>query len=236
MRRFLDTLASLTIATCVAAVATAGGAEPDAAQLLSQARAARAVWQHFPGFTAEATVLIDGRSERASIAVDKHGTVTSKLGDDKLRDWAEEQLGSVVDHRLPSQPDDEKPTFADSQTDHPLGRLIRLGDADSGSAYRIRGDVITEVNRRDGPERFTISVLQTVRNQEGKYLPQSFCVTVWDAENGQIKSSSSYLNEWKRVGNFDLPQRILEVETTPGGQRQAREITLDNYSLDETSK
>jgi hypothetical protein len=211
-------------------------AEPDAAELLRHARSARAVWQHFPGFTADATVRVDSQTEHGTIAVDQHGYVTAKFNNATLRNWAEEQVGSVADHRLPSTPEDEKPAFADDQTDHPLGRLIRLGDKEMESAYRIRDDVITEVNRRDGPERFTISVTDIERNKEGKYLPRSFSVTVWDADNGQIKSSSIYLNLWKRVGTFDLPQRVVEVESTPGGQRHAQEITLDNFRLTEKAK
>ena len=198
-------------------------------------RANRSVWEHFPGFTAKVTVRIDDNVERGTVAVDEHGTVTSQLKDDKLRQWADEQLGSLVDHRLPSVPDDESPILADNDVDHPLGRLIRLGDAKYDSSYRIRDDVVTEVNRRAGPEKFTISVFETDRNKEGKYLPRTFSATFWDAKTGEIKTSSSYLNTWKRVGTFDLPDRFLEVETTPG-ERHVKEMTFTDYSLHEKSK
>jgi hypothetical protein len=237
MRRIFNKLLLLGIGICFATVvATSVAAEPSAAELLRGARTHRAVWEHFPGFTADATVRIDGQSEQGTVTVDEHGAVSVKVSNPKLREWAGEQVGSAVDHRMPSEPVEEKPAFADEEIDHPLGRLIRLGDAKLESAYRIRDGVITEVNRREGPERFTISVTDIERNKEDKYLPRSFDVTVWDTGSGQIKSSSSYLNTWKRVGNFDLPQRILEIESSSGGERHVEEILLDHYSLSEKSK
>ncbi len=177
---------------------------------------------------------IDDKVEKGTVGVDEHGTVTSQLKDEKLRDWVDEQLGSLVDHRMPSVPEDEQPTLADDDVNHPLGRLIRLGDAKYDSSYRIRDDMVTEVNRRVGPDKFSISVFETERNKEGKYLPRTFSATFWDAKTGEIKSSSTYLNTWERVGKFDLPDRFLEVETLPG-ERHVKEITFHDYSLHEKS-
>ncbi len=216
-----------------AANKTAGDAA--AVELLRRACANRAVWEHFPGFTADVTVQIDDKEEKGKVTVDEHGTVTSSLKNEKLREWVDEQLGSLVDHRMPSVPEDEQPTLADDDVDHPLGRLIRLGDAKYESSYRIRDDMVTEVNRRAGSEKFTISVFETDRNNEGKYLPRTFSATFWDAKTGQIKSSSTYLNTWTRVGNFDLPDRLLEVETTPG-ERHVKEMTFHDYALLDKSK
>ncbi len=224
-------------AATAAKSAPAAKKAPDAAavDLLNRARANRAVWEHFPGFSASVTVRIDDTVEKGTVGVDEHGTVTSQLKNDKLRDWIDEQLGSLVDHRMPSVPEDEQPTLADDDVNHPLGRLIRLGDAKYDSSYRIRDDMVTEVNRRAGPDKFSISVFETDRSKEGKYLPRTFSATYWDAKSGEIKSSSSYLNTWKRVGAFDLPDRFLEVETLPG-ERHVKEITFHDYSLHEKSK
>lgn len=218
-----------------AAAGSAKSADAEAAELLRRARANRAVWEHFPGFTANVTVRIDDKVERGTVSVDEHGSVTSQLKDDKLREWVDEQLGSLVDHRLPSVSEDEKPTLADDDVDHPLGRMIRLGDAKYDSSYRIRDDMVTEVNRRAGPDKFSISVFETERNKEGKYLPRNFSATFWDAKSGEIKTSSSYLNTWKRVNGFDLPERFLEVESLPG-ERHVKQITFSDYSLRDKSK
>ncbi|HEY2827010.1 MAG TPA: DUF3386 family protein [Pirellulales bacterium] len=209
--------------------------DPAAVELLRKARDGRAVWVNFPGFTADVSVAVDGKSEHGALAVDDSSTASVKLTDEKLREWAEEQASTLVQHRLPSGFSDEKPTFADDGKNHPLGRLIQLGDSDYSSAYRIRDNMVTEVNRHAGPVRFTISVLETEQNKDGKYLPRVFSMTTWDEKTNQVKSSSTYLNTWTRVGNFDLPERILEVQTGPG-DRHVREMTFTNYRLSELQK
>ena len=73
---------------------------------------------------------------------------------------------------MPGGESDDRVSFADEQTDHPLGRLIKLDyDSAMASAYRIKDDVIREVNRQMDGGRFTISVFEVNRNAEGKYLP-----------------------------------------------------------------
>jgi Protein of unknown function (DUF3386) len=228
-------LSTTAIAIAADSASRAPRDNPDAARLLASARAHRAVWKAFGGFTAKITVRIDCESEDGVVAVDRHGKIETKLTNKKLAEWVEEALGTVVDHRLPSEPEKENPVFADSNTSHPLGRLIELGDGAMGSSYRIRDDVITEVNRQEGSERFTISVLDADRNAEGNYLPRSFVVTVWDNASGAIKSTTAHLNLWKRVGEFDLPSRIMEVEGLSGKQ-EVREMELDAFKLSERSK
>jgi hypothetical protein len=43
--------------------------------------------------------------------IDESTTSSAKLSDKVLRDWVEEQASSLVQHRLPSGFDDEKPTL-----------------------------------------------------------------------------------------------------------------------------
>jgi hypothetical protein len=210
-------------------------ADPAAAEMLRKARETRAVWENFPGFTADVTVDIDGKQEHGKLSVDDASVASVELSDKTLQAWTEEQAGSLVQHRLPSGFADEKPTFADEEKDHPLGRLIRLGDSDYGSVYRIRDNQVMEVNRHAGPVRFTISVLESEKNKDGKYLPRVFNMTTWDEKTNEVKSTSSYLNTWTRVGNFDFPQHILEIESEPNN-RHVRELTFTNYRLTEPAK
>jgi hypothetical protein len=207
----------------------------EAAELLRKAREARAVWENFPGFKADVMARIDGKVEEGTIAVDNEGTTAVNFKDEKIRNWAEQQAGSLVQHRLPTGFGEEKPTFADDDTNHPLGRLVKIGDSGFGSVYRIRDNQVTEVNRLAGPMRFTISVLESEKNSDGKYLPRVFSITTWDGKTGDIKSNSSVINTWTQIGKFDLPNRILEVSTTPG-DRHVRELTFSNYKLRESKK
>ncbi len=60
--------------------------------------------------------------------------------------------------------------------------------------------------------RFTISVIEVYRNLEGKYLPRTYTVSFWDAKTGNLKSTSTVLDEWKRVSKWGLPSRLLSIE------------------------
>ena len=54
----------------------------------------------------------------------------------------------MVQHRMPDgEVTQGDVTFADEADTHPLGRKIDLGDPSLQSAYRIKDDVIMEVNR-----------------------------------------------------------------------------------------
>jgi hypothetical protein len=216
----------------VATTATPETSGPTAAELLQKAREARAVWENFPGFKADVEARIDGKVEHGTISVDNEGTTAVSFNDEKIKSWAEQQAGSLVQHRLPSGFGEEKPEYADEDTNHPLGRLVKIGDAGFGSVYRIRDNQVTEVNRSAGPMKFTISVLESEKNSDGKYLPRVFSITNWDGKSGDIKSSSAVINTWTQVGKFDLPAHILEVTTLPG-DRHVRELTFSNYKLRE---
>jgi hypothetical protein len=78
--------------------------------------------------------------------------------------------------------------------------------------------------------RFTISVLEIVRNQEQKYLPRAFTMSFFDADSGALKTSLGYWNQWLRVGTFDVPATILEVSAHAGGT-STRQIVFSNYKI-----
>ena len=121
-------------------------------------------------------------------------------------------------------------TYPDNDRAHPLGRLIDLGDPSLESRYRIKDDVILEVNRSMGSQRFTISVLEIIRNAENKYLPRSFTMNFFDSATGALAMSLAYRNDWQRVGDYDLPQMILEINSRPGGA-STRQIVFKNCRL-----
>jgi hypothetical protein len=206
-------------------------AEQTAAAALAQAREGRAVWRDFPGFTADITVRSDEVKVDARATIDRAGVVTLSGERSELRDWAQDQLESLVQHRMPDgEIADGDVTFVAEPGTHPLGRLVDLGDKERQSRYRLKDGVIWEVNRLMGPQRFTISVLAIHRNAEGKYLPEAFSMSFWDVKTGELKESLAYWNGWRRVGNFDLPERILEISAGRNGAK-TREMTLSNQRL-----
>src|SRR5262249_9805553 len=98
----------------------AAAADPAATQLLADARAARAVYPRFPGFTADAEITRDGGSSGARARVTRGGKATTPpggpraapaggAGPEEAQRWAQRLLGSIVAHRLDSGPDTPTP-------------------------------------------------------------------------------------------------------------------------------
>jgi uncharacterized GH25 family protein len=206
--------------------------DPAALEALVRARDGRAIWSEFPGFKADLKVRDGGKATDAKVTIDADGVVTLDMPESEVSAWVEEQLNSMVQHRMPDgEVTQGEVTFADEADAHPLGRKIDLGDPSLESAYRIKDDVIMEVNRTAGPTmRFTISVLEIERNPENKYLPRSFTMNFFDAKSGDLKTSLGYFNSWQRIGTFDLPKQIIEVDAHKGGA-STKEIAFSNFEL-----
>jgi hypothetical protein len=212
------------------AAATPTAASASAADLIHRARQARAVWHDFPGFEADLTLFAEGREQKGKVRVAADGTVT--LEGIKLQDERRivGPLRSLVAHRMPGGESDDDVSFADQQADHPLGRLIKLDyDSAMASAYRIKDDVIREVNRQMDEGRFTISVFDVNRNREGKYLPGFYTVNFWN-EDGSLRSSHAVYETWARVGDFDLPAAHAAVYAAASEHRNVS-MTFENHRL-----
>ena len=206
-------------------------ADPAATKLLAEARAARALWDQFPGFTADVEVNLDGHVTRGKVTVDAKGKVALEMPEGDAAKWAKGQLSSVVGHRLGGGEGETPCAFADDVTDHPLGRAVAVLNDEFHSSYRIKDRQILIVNRQTGDGgKFTIAVLENHVNEEKKYLPSCYVVNSWDAR-GALTSSETFRQEWKRVGKYDLPAAVTVVIGGGSGKLEARSITLTNQKL-----
>jgi Protein of unknown function (DUF3386) len=227
MRRILTTLT----ATCLVPVMALAQGE-SASDLLQRAREARATWdESFPGFTADLVILMDGEATHGEVRVSLKGVVDVDAPEGKAREWARAQLRSEVMHHLAEpSPFGSQAEFAEPAGDHPLGRLIRLSGDRLESSYRIQGDQFREINRTLQAEKFSIKVLLSARNAEGKDLPSVFTVTFWDARTGALKRAETFHVTYVRVGRFDLPasrtQVVSEDKAAP-----VRRLELSNHRL-----
>jgi hypothetical protein len=220
---------TLTLQLPPAASASAT-ATVSAGDLLARARAARAVWEDFPGFTALVTIHMDGEMSEGNVRMDADGNVKLELSEPAAQDWALEQLEQLATHRIPNGDLGNEASYEDDDQDHPLGRKLRLKEDSMGSVYRVRDDVVTQVNRQTGDVRFTISVLDVARNAEGKYLPRTFTVSFWDAKTGAVRFHQTHHQQYLRVGRFDLPAQLMEVHSAPNDYR-VRKIELRELRL-----
>jgi hypothetical protein len=209
------------------------GADEEAVKLFQEAIAQRAQWSKFPGFTAQVTADVDGRSLSGKVSVSATGAVDLDAGDEPVAEWVRDQLASITMHRAAdSSAGDEKPVlrFADDVTDHPLGRLLEFDGGQFASSYRVRDKQLLVVNRNFGKQDMTINVLDNETNAEGKFLPRSYSVQYWDAETGKLARVESVQDRWTRVGGFDLPQSHT-LSTANAGGLAVKAFSLKDHKL-----
>jgi uncharacterized GH25 family protein len=206
-------------------------ADAAATKLLTDARAARALYHNFPGFSADIEINLDGQVARGSVEVSDKGKVTLKVENANAEKWAKKTLASIVGHRLGGGPDEETPcAFADADMHHPLGRAIRVLNDEFHSSYRIRDRQVIVVNRSVPGSRFTITVMKNIQTKEKKFLPACYVVNTWDAKTDALTSSETHHQTWQRVGDFDLPRETLAVKAT-AGKLDSRSIKLSKVHL-----
>src|SRR5262249_1055003 len=147
-------------------------ADQAATVLLADARAARATWENFPGFSADLEANVEGKVTRGHVDVSPKGKLELKLDDPTEETWVKRELGSVVGHRLADGAAPATPcAFLDDVKVHPLGRAIRVLNDEFHSSYRVRDRQIIVVNREVPDAHFTITVLENQVNEEKKFLP-----------------------------------------------------------------
>lgn len=204
-----------------------------ATKLLADARAARANWESFPGFSADLEVNVEGKVTRGRCEIDPKGKVTLSGIDDKtLEIWARRQLSSIAGHRMGGGNDLKTPcAFGAEDQEHPLGRAIQVLNDEFHSSYRIRDRQVIVVNRKMKDVRFTITVLENKVNAEKQYLPSHYVVSSWDLKTEALRSSQSFHHDWARVGKFDLPGTTMIVAATNDGKLEARKLVLTNHKL-----
>jgi uncharacterized GH25 family protein len=236
--RYYSTLTFPVRAAGSEAQSTSAGspkADSEATRLLREARAARVNWEKFPGFSADLEYNHNGKVVRGRVEVSAEGRVKLDLPDDEAKKWATMQLRSVVAHRMDNSADLNTPcAFLDDNTQHPLGRAVRVLNDELHSSYRIRDRQIIEVNRHMKDSRFSITVLHNYVTAEKKYLPASYVVNTWATTtkgNEMLRSSTAFHQKWHRVGAFDLPETLLVVTATGVAQTGAATRTRDSHGL-----
>lgn len=219
---------------CVAPLAAAEptSTETSAAQMLADARDQRIIWNGIPGFTADLVVSLDGKSEQGTIDVSADGEmqiIGISLAEDKVVGRA---LDSLIAHRFRDEANEvgQEAFFDPKDSGTALGKLISQGEGPLASQSRVKEGVIHEVVRRMPSGSFTITVVSVYRNPEGKYLPQVFTISNWDAD-GNLTASGTVENLWKRVGDWDLPVSHTAIRTSDQGERKVVRVEFNNPQL-----
>ncbi len=210
------------------------GADREAVAMFEEALAARAAWRDFPGFTAKIAGEVDERPFEGRVAVAADGSIKLTLEEDVVADWVEDQLASITMHRAAQPKDGARPQpvlrFADTQLDHPLGRLLVFDGGSFASSYRVKDRQITVVNRLIDGQNMTIRVLDNKQNAEGQFLPHFYTVQYWDETTGRLDRSETVEDDWTRVGKWDLPSRHI-VSTSSSDGLTIRNFRLSDHQL-----
>ncbi len=227
-----------TLAFAWPLVRPATEADPDAVAVFEEALAARAAWgDDFPGFAAHLAGTVDTRPFTGSLTVRDDGSVQVEADDPVALPWLQDQLASIVMHRLAGErggsgPEQGRPVlrFADDQDDHPLGRLLTFVGGHFASSYRVKDRQISVVNRHMGKRNMTITVLDNDKNPEGRFLPRSYLVQYWDDAKGTLDRVESVQERWQRFRSWDLPTLHTVTAASDAGF-SVRSVTLSEHRL-----
>ncbi|MFA0751277.1 MAG: hypothetical protein SLRJCFUN_001680 [Candidatus Fervidibacter sp.] len=200
--------------------------DPAARQLLKAAHELRHVWRNFPGFAARLTFTEDEKTLQGEVIVTLQ-EVRVTLPDSGAEKKVTEMLRSLVAHRSPvpfEQSAGKYPIAFGDADDHPMGRLVRLGDP-FRSAYRIKDGHIRQVIRHLGDTTMIITVLEETKTDEG-WLPKHFTVAWW-SKDGTLQRVETFTDRYVKVGNFWLPAERRVLTASKGG------LTVTILRLDE---
>jgi hypothetical protein len=208
--------------------------DPQARALLRRAFENTARWQpDFNGFSADLTVNLDGVQVHGTVVVKSPKEVTVSLPESDLQKWAEGQIAMIAVHRAPRSFEESDGKYAltlGEDADHPFGpKLVIHGDG-MHSFYRIKGDRITQINRKMPHMGFTINVEDSATTQEGKFLTTRYTVYYFSPKDGTLTNVESFSDTHTRVGASDLPasRRIISYEK---GEIVVKSLSFTNHKM-----
>jgi len=206
--------------------------EPKARELLRQAFENTYRWtKEFKGFSADLTVVDNGKSFSGNVTVQTPQEVNLSLPDEALQTWAQGQIGMMAVHRGPRQfeESDGRYVLTLGGDDHnPLGQLLLIHGDGLKSKYRIRNGQITQINRSMGPVRFTINVEDSLKTLNGKHLTTRYTVFYFNPQDHSIKQVESYTDHHAIIDTLYLPgkRRIIFVE---GGEVKVKTMVFEGH-------
>lgn len=185
-------------------------ADPRAYALLKEANGNRQVMPaDFVGFEAELFYKDGETVKTGKVVYRRQGETQIALDGLSAPDkaWLDDKILNIVGHRRGGD-------FAQGDGRHPLslvegdvnefGQLIRLNDR-MQSEYRVKDGRVTEVTRVAGGVRFTISVLDALETQGGKYLANHFTVCYRDEKTGALQKVEGYRDTYAQIDGVWLP-------------------------------
>jgi len=194
-------------------------ADPAAWNMLKSAReTSQTIPTNFAGVTFDVVMNDNGKVTKGSVNYEAGKSVEIKVEglDDEAKGWLNDQTMSIIAHRRGgdfSKGDGRYPITFAVDDNSPAGRRIAINDQ-MKSHYRVRDNVVAEVDRTMGTDHFIINVLETIKTPEGKNLPRHFTVTYFDAKSGAVKRTETFTDEYKLIDGvwFPASRRMFQAE------------------------
>lgn len=208
--------------------------DPKARETLRRAFEKTARWQKdFAGFTADLTININGKETKGTVTVKGPREVTVQVPDADIQEWAQEQIGMIAVHRGPRTFEESDGKYAltlGDDHDHPFGPRLTIHGDGMGSFYRVKGDRITQINRRMPRIAFTINVEDSAVTQDQKNLTTRYTVYYYSPSDGKLTNVDSFTDTHIRVGASDLPatRRII---TSENGEVIVKSLAFSNHRM-----
>lgn len=190
------------------------GAEKEAWLLLKRAHDSRQVMPaDFEGFDANVEFVDDQKEYRGKVTYRKSSG--TKIDIPTLKgeplDWLNDKLASFIGHRRGdnfSEGDGRNAITFGPEDQSTYGRLVELHDR-LNSKYRIKDNKVLEVTRTTPDSTFTISVIETMQADPGKYLSKHFLVSYRNVTNGELEQVDGFRDKYEKVDGVWLPQRRI---------------------------
>ncbi|BCM93741.1 hypothetical protein IAD21_05632 [Abditibacteriota bacterium] len=211
-------------------------ADPKAYALLEAAHNNRQVMPaNFAGFEAD-LIYTDGDTMKTGKIVyrrqgDTKITLDGLSKDDNL--WLEDKVMNLIGHRRGgdfAQGDGKNPLTLVQGDVNAFGQLIRLNDG-MKSEYRVKDGRVEEVTRTAGGTKFTITVLDTINTDAGKYLANHFVVSYRDEKTGALQEVEGYHDSYAQIDGVWLPTGRVVYEMAEPVSPRVRTIRFRDIKI-----
>lgn len=201
----------------------------------------RYTWDEpFPGYRAEVSVNYYGTLEQGIVTVKPDLSVeVANIENKEIRQFVENQLKMEVIHRrqVPFDRMHGENRFELAQTDDNDGAL-RIREIGEGiDAYKVKDNIITQVNRTFGDVAVTVDTIGTTKTPQG-YLVSQFQTTYRDAETGAVLEKEDVLDFHQKISRyyFLTSRDIRYAEAGDPAAKRTYDIRLDFNDFQPLSK
>ena len=191
----------------------------------------RYTWdEQFPGYSAEVSINYGEESDQGIVRINPDLSVeVTEIDKEELRELIANQFQMEVVHRrrIPFEELHGQKIFEMEGTDESGALKIREVDDEMDSHFKVKDNVITQVNRLFGEVAATVDTLETMQTPEG-YLVKHFQTTFRNPQTNEVIEKQDVRDVHEKIGNYYLltERTIREVTSGNSDEQVAPEMSL----------